>query len=122
MRGRTARRLPQSSLRINPYQRTSVSTTVSLEPGGPRAICPRDGAGGSLLPMNNCSERMEINLKNITLERALCKGCGICIALCPKNVFDADIEGKPLTARADACIGCKLCQYRCPDFALKVEE
>lgn len=60
-------------------------------------------------------------MKQITLERGLCKGCGICIALCPKAVYDADIDGKPVAARAEDCVGCKLCQYRCPDFALKVE-
>lgn len=61
-------------------------------------------------------------MKEIRLDRALCKGCGICTALCPKQVFDADIEGKPVTARAEDCIGCKLCAFRCPDFALKVED
>lgn len=61
-------------------------------------------------------------MKKITLKRALCKGCGICIALCPKQVFDTDIEGKPVIVQVDKCIGCKLCQYRCPDFALNVED
>lgn len=65
---------------------------------------------------------MEMKLKQITLEQTRCKACGICIALCPKQVFEADIEGMPVAARAEDCIGCKLCALRCPDFALKVED
>lgn len=61
-------------------------------------------------------------MKKITLNSALCKGCGICIALCPKKVFEADIEGKPVNERVDDCIGCRLCELRCPDFAVKVED
>ena len=61
-------------------------------------------------------------MKNITLNSKLCKGCGICITLCPKKVFVPDIEGKPVNENIDACIGCHLCELRCPDFALKVED
>ena len=61
-------------------------------------------------------------MRQIKLNPKLCKGCGICVGLCPKEVFDTDIEGRPIAARMDACIGCKLCVLRCPDFALEMEE
>ena len=55
------------------------------------------------------------------LNRNYCKACGICYWLCPKNVLEADEEGKPAVVRRDACILCRLCEYRCPDFAIRVE-
>ena len=61
-------------------------------------------------------------MKTITLNSVLCKSCGICLTLCPKNVFTPDIEGKPVSEHADACIGCKICEMHCPEFALKVED
>lgn len=60
-------------------------------------------------------------MKTIKLNGTLCKGCGICAALCPRQVFDTDLDGKPLAMRVEACVGCKLCELRCPDFAIKVE-
>jgi 2-oxoglutarate ferredoxin oxidoreductase subunit delta len=47
-----------------------------------------------------------------------CKGCGLCVAFCPKKVFQADFQGKSIVADPDACIGCMNCDYRCPDFAI----
>ena len=48
-----------------------------------------------------------------------CKGCNICVALCPKNVL-ALSNGKATAERPGDCIGCLLCQMRCPDFAIEV--
>jgi 2-oxoglutarate ferredoxin oxidoreductase subunit delta len=51
-----------------------------------------------------------------------CKACGICIALCPAGVFDADTEGKSVASRPDQCIGCRTCVVHCPDFCISVME
>jgi len=51
-----------------------------------------------------------------------CKACGICIAFCPKKVFEAREDGKPVPARPDDCIGCLFCEIHCPDFAISIEE
>ena len=37
---------------------------------------------------------LEINL-------TWCKACNLCIALCPKQVFEPDRDGKPVQARPD---------------------
>ncbi len=56
----------------------------------------------------------------IDLDRDLCKACGICIELCPEEVFDRDGLGYPVIARPQECTSCLLCELHCPDFALEV--
>jgi 2-oxoglutarate ferredoxin oxidoreductase subunit delta len=56
----------------------------------------------------------------IRLDLDLCKACGICIALCPEEVFDRDGLGYPVIARPEECTSCLLCELHCPDFALEV--
>ncbi len=51
-----------------------------------------------------------------------CKKCNICVAFCPKKVFDAVSGSKPNVARPEDCIACELCVMRCPDFAVTLEE
>lgn len=57
----------------------------------------------------------------IIVNEKFCKQCGICSALCPKQVLKQDLGAYPVAANLDACIGCKLCAMRCPDFAITVE-
>lgn len=57
----------------------------------------------------------------ININEKLCKQCGICSALCPKQVLEQSYGSYPKVAHLDTCIGCKLCALRCPDFAIEVE-
>ena len=57
----------------------------------------------------------------VALDLELCKVCGICIELCPEDVFDRDKLGYPIVARADDCTSCLLCALHCPDFAFEVQ-
>lgn len=69
--------------------------------------------------------------RHITIEvdDTLCKGtdgCGLCIHVCPKNVYDrAELNDRglrpPVPVRVDECSGCLLCMMYCPDFAIVVE-
>jgi ferredoxin len=51
-----------------------------------------------------------------------CRGCTLCVDLCPVDVFDFD-EGRQLAlvARAQDCIGCLSCRYACPSACIEVD-
>ena len=64
----------------------------------------------------------------IVIEEGFCKGCNICIHVCPTNVLD---ESKQVNSRgyllpaiidAEACSNCRQCEIFCPDFAIFVIE
>ncbi|MBI3978102.1 MAG: 4Fe-4S binding protein [Chloroflexi bacterium] len=61
-------------------------------------------------------------MPEIRLDVAWCKRCGICVAICPHDVFTATADGLPVIERAAACTGCLLCELQCPDFALEIVE
>ena len=47
-------------------------------------------------------------LKKHVINREWCKGCGICVAVCPKNVLELDKKDKAVAARKQDCIACQL--------------
>ncbi len=59
------------------------------------------------------------NQKNLNINSQWCKGCGICVAFCPKQVLKLEKE-KVIAANIDNCIYCGLCEVRCPDNAIYV--
>ncbi len=59
-------------------------------------------------------------LKEHIITKKWCKGCGICVAFCPKNVLELDETDKAVAACIEECIACKLCEMRCPDLAIEV--
>jgi 2-oxoglutarate ferredoxin oxidoreductase subunit delta len=61
------------------------------------------------------------NKKELKINQAWCKGCGICIAFCPKNALEL-VDGKAQLKHDNECIMCSLCELRCPDYAIYVTD
>lgn len=58
-------------------------------------------------------------IKEIRIRTEWCKGCAICVDVCPKNVF-AMKRFKAIVTDQDACIVCGRCEEACPDFCLEI--
>lgn len=59
---------------------------------------------------------------SVLINKKWCKGCGLCIAICPKKVLELDSRVKCEPVRMEDCIGCRQCDNVCPDFAVTVKE
>lgn len=64
----------------------------------------------------------------VTFDEDLCKGCGLCVSVCPTKIIsldDSKINAKgyhPATiADMEKCIGCANCAIMCPDVVITVE-
>jgi 2-oxoglutarate ferredoxin oxidoreductase subunit delta len=61
-------------------------------------------------------------LLKLEINTEYCKGCGICVAFCPKEVLKLDQQQKVYAASENECIACKQCELFCPDYAIEVNE
>lgn len=64
----------------------------------------------------------------LTIQRDRCKGCGLCISLCPKHILALDdaanVKGYNPVKLTDeaACIGCASCAKICPDSIITIQK
>jgi 2-oxoglutarate ferredoxin oxidoreductase subunit delta len=56
----------------------------------------------------------------VTIDATLCKACGICVGLCPKDVLEGGPDGAAVVGRSDDCTACRICELHCPEFAISV--
>lgn len=49
-----------------------------------------------------------------------CKGCDICVKMCPERCLVLNSEMIAELSKPDACTGCRVCEWLCPDYAIKV--
>lgn len=60
------------------------------------------------------------------IEENLCKGCSLCVSVCPKKVLEISkkINTKgyfpAYQARPEDCIKCAICCTMCPDVAISI--
>lgn len=66
------------------------------------------------------AKRKKVN-SELDINRSWCKGCGICIAFCPKEALFLDETGKAKTDH-EKCTTCGICETFCPDFAISLVE
>lgn len=56
----------------------------------------------------------------VKIEAAWCKGCNICVAVCPERCLVLDRLDVAVFAYPERCTGCELCARLCPDLAIDV--
>lgn len=67
-------------------------------------------------------------MAKIFINENICKGCGICISVCPVNMLKLSEEKTNhlgylvVEIVEDKCIGCCSCAIMCPDSAISVKK
>lgn len=59
-------------------------------------------------------------MEAVTINVKWCKGCGICVAFCPKDALV--LINEKATLIPDRCIVCGMCELYCPDLAVTVDK
>jgi len=62
----------------------------------------------------------------IIIDTEKCKGCGLCVSVCPKNSIAVSEKSNskgyyPPQKVSDDCTGCCKCAVVCPDAAIEVQ-
>ena len=67
-------------------------------------------------------------MAKVTFNEELCKGCGLCVGACPKNIItltdNLNSKGYHPAGITDEekCIACAFCATMCPDCVITVEK
>lgn len=62
----------------------------------------------------------------IEVNQKYCKGCELCVSVCPQSVMALDLEHltpkgyHPVYLAKSGCTGCAICAVVCPEAALTV--
>lgn len=68
-------------------------------------------------------------MAKLTIYTEICKGCGLCVRACPKDLLT--MEGTKLNSKGyqpvrivdqEACIACAACARTCPDVAIEIDK
>ena len=64
----------------------------------------------------------------MTVNENVCKGCGLCVSVCPKKIIrlspdrlNAKGYSPAEVVKPEECIGCAMCGIMSPDSAITVE-
>ncbi|MFX4262763.1 mercury methylation ferredoxin HgcB [Pelotomaculum propionicicum] len=60
------------------------------------------------------------NVVTLEMDRGKCTGCGMCVEVCPHEVFRIEYK-KALIGDRDACMECGACAKNCPASAVSVQ-
>ena len=68
-------------------------------------------------------------MAKVTIIEERCKGCGLCVRACPKNIMQ--LSKTKLNSKGyhpaevidqETCIACAACARTCPDVVIQVEK
>ena len=65
---------------------------------------------------------------HLTFNQDRCKGCELCISVCPKHILELDavanVKGyRPATCVDESkCVGCASCAKICPDSIITIQK
>ena len=51
-----------------------------------------------------------------------CKGCDICVKMCPERCLKLTPDQKVEMIDINKCTGCRVCEWLCPDFAITIRK
>jgi len=60
------------------------------------------------------------NVVTLKLDAEKCRGCGMCVDVCPHGVFMMEQDKAVITDR-DLCMECGACEKNCPFTAIEVK-
>lgn len=66
-----------------------------------------------------------MGLNKLSIDKNRCKGCALCVQVCPKNILYIDNRrvnglGYYPVAAEEGCIACGFCAVVCPDIVFSI--
>ncbi|PLX42441.1 MAG: pyruvate ferredoxin oxidoreductase [Hyphomicrobiales bacterium] len=58
----------------------------------------------------------------LTINTVWCKGCDICVKMCPERCLALNEDQEAVLIHPDKCTGCRICEWLCPDYAIKLHK
>jgi indolepyruvate ferredoxin oxidoreductase beta subunit len=102
--------------------RTIELNCQAFEQGWEWATLPRDPAirevGG--ITENGAVPPAALGQVRLEIIEAWCKGCDICVKMCPERCLFLNHRHVAELTHAAACTGCRICEMLCPDLAIRV--
>lgn len=78
-----------------------------------------DGSAGRVINEVTPHAAREVDIE---INEAWCKGCDICVKVCPERCLRMNQRQIVEITDKALCTGCHLCEWLCPDFAIRIEE
>jgi len=64
----------------------------------------------------------QVHVNELEIIPQWCKGCDICVRMCPQHCLELNEAQTVIVPRPDDCTGCRICEWLCPDFAIKLHK
>ena len=79
-------------------------------------------AGGGAVAQMPATPAVPVAFEGVRFEitEAWCKGCDICVKMCPERCLVLNDNQVAELADPDRCTGCRVCEWLCPDFAITI--